>query len=98
MKIFKCEIQNCSIVLLLFVVISFSSVFAVESANSDNQKGIELEEKINKIPWIGIITKDHLKEKVRKRESDGVLVDDLDRKSTRLNSSHIPLSRMPSSA
>ena len=26
------------------------------------------------------------------------LVDGLDRKSTRLNSSHIPLSRMPSSA
>mgnify|MGYP003342957024 CR=1 FL=1 len=31
------------------------------------------------------------------RQNDGVL-DPLDRKSTRLNSSHIPLSRMPSSA
>ena len=28
----------------------------------------------------------------------GIVVDYLDRKSTRLNSSHIPLSRMPSSA
>ena len=29
---------------------------------------------------------------------DAMTVADLDRKSTRLNSSHIPLSRMPSSA
>ena len=28
----------------------------------------------------------------------GTLIEDIDRKSTRLNSSHIPLSRMPSSA
>ena len=34
----------------------------------------------------------------RRREIDVVLVWRLDRKSTRLNSSHIPLSRMPSSA
>src|ERR1051326_8634092 len=32
------------------------------------------------------------------RELGGYLATDLDRKSTRLNSSHIPLSRMPSSA
>ena len=37
------------------------------------------------------------------RQNDGLLPafpiwDDVDRKSTRLNSSHIPLSRMPSSA
>ena len=31
-------------------------------------------------------------------DSDKIRFSDLDRKSTRLNSSHIPLSRMPSSA
>ena len=31
-------------------------------------------------------------------DSDKQSIDNLDRKSTRLNSSHIPLSRMPSSA
>ena len=31
-------------------------------------------------------------------ESEHSVVDDLDRKSTRLNSSHLPTSRMPSSA
>ena len=37
-------------------------------------------------------------DKIYNAADDGKLFRSLDRKSTRLNSSHIPLSRMPSSA
>src|ERR1051326_3277270 len=40
----------------------------------------------------------HLQRNKRKKQSLNAFLRDIDRKSTRLNSSHIPLSRMPSSA
>ena len=47
----------------------------------------------------GIIAEVLLRNFLKKLEIDGFLdIDIIDRKSTRLNSSHIPLSRMPSSA
>ncbi|MDD5773193.1 MAG: PDZ domain-containing protein [bacterium] len=68
--------KNYSMLFLFLVAVSFSSVFAIESDTSNVNKGIDLEEKINKTPWTGLITKDYLKEKVKKKEADGVLVDD----------------------
>ena len=41
---------------------------------------------------------EYKREAVAMLEVPGVTVHQIDRKSTRLNSSHIPLSRMPSSA
>lgn len=82
MKESKRKMKNYGIVLLISVVFSFSSVSAVEPAGKpEAQKGIELDEKIDKTPWMGLITKDYLKEKVKKKEADGVLVDDFIEKS-----------------
>lgn len=61
---------------LFLAAISFNSVFAAGTADPDIKKGVELEDQIIKTPWMGLITKDYLKEKVKKKESEGVLVDD----------------------
>lgn len=58
--------RNCGVIFL--VVVSFCRVFSAEP--------VDLEKKINKTPWLGVITSDYLKERVKKREPDGVLVDD----------------------
>lgn len=55
-------------IFLILVVISFNYVFSAEP--------VDLEKKIDKTPWLGVITRDYLKEKVKKKEADGVLVDD----------------------
>ncbi|MFH1288391.1 MAG: PDZ domain-containing protein [bacterium] len=60
--------KDYGVVLLILVVFSFNHVFS--------EKPVDLEEKINKTPWLGVITRDYFKEKVKKKEADGVLVDD----------------------
>lgn len=74
--------KKYSIVLLISIIFSLNSVYAAEPANkSEVHKGIELDEKIDKTPWMGLITKDYLKEKVKSKEADGVLVNDFIEKS-----------------
>lgn len=60
--------MNRGIIFLILVVVSFCRVFSAEP--------IDLEKRIDKTPWLGVITSDYLKERVKKREPDGVLVDD----------------------
>lgn len=60
--------MNKGIVLLIFIALSFCHVFGAEP--------VDLEKRIDKTPWLGVITSDYLKERVKKREPDGVLVDD----------------------
>ncbi|MEW6088785.1 MAG: PDZ domain-containing protein [bacterium] len=74
--------KNCSIFFLFLVIFNFNYGFSEETKSKpDVQKGIELEEKINKTPWMGLIIKDYFKERTKKREADGVLVDDFIEKS-----------------
>ena len=57
------------------------------------EKGVSLEQLLNSTQWVDILPQSDLK-----GDTQNLFAVDRDRKSTRLNSSHIQKSRMPSSA
>ena len=77
---------------------SFFSIETIDKINKENIKGIKLKNETTYVslpnPTILITTTST----PERQFSISVLDDDKDRKSTRLNSSHIQKSRMPSSA